>query len=108
MLLIVPTLAQQGQGADGNPHGWDRRRRCDGTMYTPACGICEGYGGIPHGDANGDISLSTCMVAPDDPKRHLIPPIWSTRMTMDPYFSVQIGPKKDPFCFQVGPHKRHM
>ena len=34
--LFADTInAQTGQGADGNPHGWDRRRRCDGSQYTP-------------------------------------------------------------------------
>ena len=42
--------AQKGQGADGNPHGWDRMRRCDHAGYTPKCGLCEGYGGIPYGE----------------------------------------------------------
>lgn len=105
ILLLALRLvdAQAGQGADGNPHGWDRHRRCDGTGYTPPCGICEGYGGIPFGDANEEITLSSCTPVPADPARKLIPPVWSTRMTMDPYYSVQIGPKVDPFCFQAIP-----
>ena len=56
MLSVLVTVGASGQyvgqGSDGNPHNWDRRRRCDGTDYTPACGVCEGYGGIPTGDAN--------------------------------------------------------
>ena len=44
--------AQKGQGADGNPHGWDRKRRCDHAGYTPKCGLCEGYGGIPYGKSD--------------------------------------------------------
>jgi len=101
--LVDIVRAQAGQGADGNPHGWDRRRRCDGTDYSPVCGQCEGYGGIPYGDDNEEITLSSCEAVPDDPARKKIQPIWSTKMTMSPYYSVQIGPKKDPFCFQAIP-----
>jgi len=103
MLGLAGVTAQLGQGADGNPHGWDRKRRCDATQYSPACGICEGYGGIPYGDDNDEIHLSTCMPVPDTPGRKHIQPIWSTRMTMSPYYAVQIGPKLDPFCFQAIP-----
>jgi len=103
VLALDLVHAENGPGADGNPHGWDRRRRCDGTMYKPACGTCEGYGGIPYGDKNEEITLSTCEPVTDDPARKKIQPIWSTRMTMAPYYSVQIGPKKDPFCFQAIP-----
>jgi hypothetical protein len=32
-------LSEVGQGSDGNPHGWDRRRRCDAIQYDPPCGV---------------------------------------------------------------------
>ena len=59
-LLLPLGLAQRGQGQDGNPHNWDRRRRCDQTEYEPPCGVCEGVGGIAFGDDNQDITLTPC------------------------------------------------
>ena len=68
MLSVLVTVSASGQyvgqGGDGNPHNWDRRRRCDGTDYTPACGVCEGYGGIPTGDANVHCATRTQMHHP--------------------------------------------
>ena len=101
-LLVYPLFSQLGQGTDGNPHGWDRRRRCDAVAYDPPCGICEGYGGIPWGDRNEEISLTTCRPAETQtalPRR----PVWADEMTIDPYWAVQIGPKVDPFCFAAVP-----
>ena len=40
-LIVVSGVTAQ---FDGNPHGWDRKRRCDHTAYEPPCGACEGYG----------------------------------------------------------------
>lgn len=100
-LVAAVILAQKGQGPDGNPHGWDRNRRCDGNAYSPKCGICEGFGGIPTGDENDQITLTTCEPKPTPATTTR--PKWSTTMTTDPYYSVQIGPKKDPFCFQAIP-----
>merc|ERR1719345_741596 len=57
------------EGADdGNPHCWDRIRRCDGPNahpdggpgYGPACGACEGLGGPAWGDKNEQIVLPKC------------------------------------------------
>jgi len=45
---------------DGNPHKWDRQRRCDTDGYNPPCGLCEGIGGIPTSDKNSDIQLTKC------------------------------------------------
>lgn len=45
---------------DGNPHKWDRQRRCDTDGYNPPCGLCEGIGGIPTSDKNSDIKLTKC------------------------------------------------
>lgn len=65
---------------------------------------CEGFGGIPYGDKNEEIHLTSCSPANVTiDSKELVRPIWSSRMTMDPYYAVQIGPKKDPFCFQVIP-----
>jgi len=35
---LVADVAMSQQGPDGNPHNWDRRRRCDQTgEYTVIC-----------------------------------------------------------------------
>ena len=93
----------QGQ-ADGNPHDWDRRRRCDQIDYSPPCGICEGYGGIPYGDANDQIHLTTCRpVLNASQVPHPVKPEWGTSFTSRGYNEVLIGPKTDPFCFNSFP-----
>merc|ERR1719310_280868 len=46
---------------DGNPHGWDRKRRCDQDQM-PRCQLCEGIGGKAWGDKNEDIDLTTCEI----------------------------------------------
>lgn len=91
-------------GADGNPHNWDRRRRCDQTDYSPPCGICEGYGGIPTGDENDQITLTTCEPLGDATSVTPGPkPVWSETFTANEYKEILIGPKTDPFCFNSFP-----
>merc|ERR1711907_67306 len=105
--LASVTLAQYvGQGADGNPHNWDRKRRCDHTDYDPPCGACEGYGGIPTGDDNDQITLTTCSIVKNassvDPST-LIKPVWTDQWFANNYQEIIIGAVRDPFCFQVFP-----
>ena len=45
---------------DGNPHNWDRKRRCDNVDYDPPCGLCEGIGGDVWSDKNEDIKITAC------------------------------------------------
>ena len=104
LLLVVPVRGQ----ADGNPHHWDRRRRCDQTDYAPPCGVCEGVGGIPYGDANDQIHLASCVpVAAAAASATLDPapvhPKWGPAFTAEHYNEVLIGPKTDPFCFNSFP-----
>jgi len=102
-LALVHCVTAQ---ADGNPHNWDRSRRCDQTDYSPPCGTCEGFGGIPTGDENDQITLTTCTVVSNasgvDPST-LIKPVWTEKFATSGYHEVLIGPKVDPFCFQVAP-----
>jgi hypothetical protein len=104
--IAVCTLQYVDAQADGNPHHWDRMRRCDQTDYDPPCGACEGYGGIPTGDENDEITLTTCSVVNNasgvDPST-LIKPKWGAKFVTTNYNEVLIGPKVDPFCFQVAP-----
>ena len=46
---------------DGNPHGWDRKRRCDQDQM-PRCQLCEGVGGHAWADKNSDIDLVDCEI----------------------------------------------
>ena len=48
-----------------------------------------------------EITLTSCT--PINGTTPGVRPVWSARMTMTPYYSVQIGPKLDPFCFQAIP-----
>jgi len=106
LTAAVASAQYIGQGADGNPHNWDRHRRCDHTDYTPACGPCEGYGGIATGDENSEIELTTCSVVslPEDvPEASRIKPVWSDKWQSNNYNEIIIGLHRDPFCFQVFP-----
>ena len=103
LMLVVSQVEVEGQ-ADGNPHGWDRRRRCDQQEYDPPCGPCEGVGGIPHGSNNDEIELTSCQVlgGPDqypDPVR----PVWGSQWTLPLAYEILIGKKNDAFCFQTFP-----
>merc|ERR1711990_1257992 len=110
LIVVTHVAAQPGISvpppADGNPHLWDRKRRCDQIGYTPACITCEGTGGIPTGDENDKITLTTCSIVANasgvDPKT-LIHPVWTEKWATSGYNEVLIGPKVDPFCFQVAP-----
>jgi len=70
------------------------------------CGPCEGVGGIATGNKNDQITLTTCSVVANksgvDPAT-LKKPVWGTRWTAEDYNEILIGPKLDPFCFQVFP-----
>ena len=58
--VIASLAALASAQTDGNPHGWDRNRRCDNEDYDPPCGLCEGIGGIATSDKNGDITIPAC------------------------------------------------
>jgi hypothetical protein len=107
LTLVVAGIALSSTApADGNPHDWDRLRRCDHIDYEPKCGACEGIGGIPHGDKNEEIDLTSCEIVatPDqiDPST-LVKPVWGSQFTVDKYYEILIGPKTDPFCFNSFP-----
>lgn len=105
LILLAAVVQHTSAQADGNPHHWDRRRRCDHTDYSPPCGACEGYGGIPYGDKNDQIHLTTCEIianASSIPASSLIKPDWGISWT-SPVHEVLIGKKNDPFCFNTFP-----
>lgn len=97
---------------DGNPHGWDRKRRCDQDQI-PRCGLCEGVGGRAWSDSNSDIDLTPCTVVatPDQVNMSTVaPPLYPKRFTVrrkdgtqGGYSDTLIGWKTDPFCFSFFP-----
>jgi len=86
---------------DGNPHHWDRKRRCDGNGYNPPCGLCEGIGGVPTSDNNTDITLTSCEIiaTPDQVYPKPQPPVWPNKWMNTGFYEVQIFVKHDPLCF---------
>jgi len=113
------TLPAGTEGADdGNPHCWDRLRRCDGPNahpdggpgYSPSCGACEGLGGPAWGDKNDQITLPKCTALPTPGKNDTQPvrPGWAMmgkngKFTIDNDRFIMIGKKTDPFCFSFFP-----
>jgi len=96
---------------DGNPHGWDRKRRCDQDQM-PRCQLCEGVGGHAWGDKNEDIDLVDCKVVstPNTTNMSTVHwPIYPKKFTVLPvdgrpgYSDTLIGWKTDPFCFSFFP-----
>jgi len=102
-----------GKGPDdGNPHGWDRKRRCDQDQLPP-CQMCEGIGGRAWSDKNEDIELTPCtpLKKPEEvDKSTVAPPLYPKKFTVrrkdgqqGGYSDTLIGWKTDPFCFGFFP-----
>jgi hypothetical protein len=92
--------------SDGNPHNWDRQRRCDNNEYYPECGLCEGIGGIPFGDKNEEIKMTKCTPianATDVDMNTVKKPLYPWTFTNKGFHEVMIGQKNDPFCFKSFP-----
>jgi len=99
-LLLLPHLS--AGVCDGNPHGWDRVRRCDQfdaacPELFAACGKCEGIGGIPKSDKPDDFRAPPCEPA-EDPATPPAPPTWPVQFTNARFFETQIFVKHDPLC----------
>jgi len=101
LAAALPLAASQ---ADGNPHEWDRQRRCDHTDYDPICGPCEGVGGIVTTDNNKDIAIATCELLEVHPVESRVRPVWGADVTEFKSHEILIGVKEDPACFQSFPH----
>ena len=99
---------------DGNPHKWNRQRRCDNEDYDPPCGICEGIGGIVWSDAPKDIKLTTCKAvanATDIDPSTIAKPYLPEIFTNTGFYEILIGQKTNPLCIgsfpgpdSLGPH----
>jgi len=112
----VPDALKKTNGPDdGNPKGWDRKRRCDQDQM-PRCQLCEGIGGRAWSDKNEDIDLTTCEIVSKaaDMNRSLratvAPPLYPKQFTVrrkdgkqGGYSDTLIGWKTDPFCFGFFP-----
>mmetsp|Transcript_33665 Transcript_33665/g.87030 ORF Transcript_33665/g.87030 Transcript_33665/m.87030 type:complete len:560 (+) Transcript_33665:66-1745(+) len=108
-----PDALQKTTGPDdGNPHGWDRLRRCDQDQL-PRCQLCEGVAGKVWSDRNEDIDLTPCEIVANasdvDPKT-VAPPLYPKAFTVKRkdgkqggYSDTLIGWKTDPFCFGFFP-----
>jgi hypothetical protein len=96
---------------DGNPHGWDRKRRCDqdnkpGGPWGGPCQICEGVGGQCWSDKNEDCHIATCVPVslPNQTNMSTVHwPLYPKQFTHSRYKDVLIGRKTDPFCFAFFP-----
>jgi len=109
----VPDALKKFTGPDdGNPQGWDRKRRCDQDQM-PRCQLCEGIGGNAFSDKNEDIILTPCEIVANasdvDPKT-VAPPLYPKKFTVrrkdgkqGGYSDTLIGWKTDPFCFGFFP-----
>lgn len=101
---------------DGNPHGWDRYRRCDQDQM-PRCQLCEGVGGHAYGDKPDQYDPVTCAIVatpeqvnmstvhwPIYPKQFTVSTIQDGSPKGRPgYSDTLIGWKTDPFCFSFFP-----
>jgi hypothetical protein len=109
----VPDALKKFDGPDdGNPKGWDRKRRCDQDQM-PRCQLCEGVGGRAWSDKNEDIDLTPCEIvaeAKDVNMSTVAPPLYPKAFTVKRkdgkqggYSDTLIGWKTDPFCFGFFP-----
>eukprot|EP00928_Gymnodinium_smaydae_P001923 TRINITY_DN1068_c0_g1_i1.p1 TRINITY_DN1068_c0_g1~~TRINITY_DN1068_c0_g1_i1.p1 ORF type:complete len:561 (-),score=109.03 TRINITY_DN1068_c0_g1_i1:126-1757(-) len=110
-----PDALQKKTGPDdGNPHAWDRQRRCDQDQ-VPRCQMCEGIGGEAYADKNEAIHMTPCMplATPEELRANnasVAPPLYPKKFTIKRkdgkaggYSDTLIGWKTDPFCFGFFP-----
>ena len=105
-LAIISLISCVLSQSDGNPHNWDRQRRCDNDDYYPQCGLCEGIGGMPWGDKNEEIKMTTCTPianATDVDMSTVAKPYYPLTFTNKGFHEILIGQKNDPFCFKSFP-----
>jgi len=109
----VPDALKKFTGPDdGNPKGWDRKRRCDQDQM-PRCQLCEGIGGRAWADENSAIDLTPCEIVANasavDPKtvaKPIYPKVFTSQRKdgkQGGYSDTLIGWKTDPFCFGFFP-----
>jgi hypothetical protein len=102
-VAILATLPLANSQADGNPHQWDRIRRCDHTDYDPPCGVCEGVGGYAASDEASDYTPASCREEGPYDGSTRKRPVWGPDFTELKSHEILIGKKTDPACFQAFP-----
>lgn len=110
VLYLLSLLPAASSVCDGNPHQWDRIRRCDqydarcpDATWAKNCSLCEGVGGLALTDGSKGFRPTTCTVVatPEQleregkqPKR----PIWPQTFVNTGFYEQQIFVHHDPFC----------
>jgi len=89
--------------SDGNPHKWDRQRRCDHVDYSPPCGPCEGAGGKAWADKANKFTPVPCTVDGVYDADSRVRPVWGADFTERKSHEILIGLKQDPACFAAFP-----
>jgi hypothetical protein len=108
-VLLLATLSSVTAVCDGNPHGWNRQRRCDQFNAAcpdaswASCNPCDGVGGLSSNDSMGSFTPTSCRVVatPAELKqqgKEPILPIWPKTFINTGFFEQQIFVKHDPFC----------
>lgn len=101
LALGAPLVTSQG---DGNPHQWDRIRRCDHIDYDPPCGPCEGIGGYVDNDKADHYTAPSCELVEVHDAATRVRPVWGSDVSEYKSHEILIGVKEDPACFQSFPH----
>jgi len=109
LLTLISLLTATQAVCDGNPHNWNRTRRCDQfSSDCPAlysnCSLCEGIGGLSKNDQDTTFVPTSCtpVATPSQLKQQgLSPiiPIWPKTFINTGFYEQQIFVKRDPFCF---------
>jgi len=97
---------------DGNPHGWNRTRRCDQDQM-PRCQLCEGIGGYVYADNNSAWIPTPCEIVatPDQVNMSTVaPPLYPKQFTVKRkdgrnggYSDILIGWEVMQSCFSFFP-----
>ena len=94
---------------DGNPHNWDRQRRCDEFSSAcpnaswASCNPCDGVGGLSNNDSMSSFTPTSCSVVatPTELKKQgktPLLPMWPKTFINTGFYEQQIFVKHDPFC----------
>ena len=108
-LLTLVSTTSVSAVCDGNPHNWDRQRRCDEfSSVCPnaswaSCNPCDGVGGLSNNDSMSSFTPTSCSVVatPTELKQQgktPLLPMWPKTFINTGFYEQQIFVKHDPFC----------
>jgi hypothetical protein len=108
-LLTLASTTSVFAVCDGNPHNWDRQRRCDEfSSVCPnaswaSCEPCDGVGGLSNNDSMSSFTPTSCSVVatPTELKQQgktPLLPMWPKTFINTGFYEQQIFVKHDPFC----------